>query len=104
MINSNAIKMSLGLTFAAVVTLNANAVDVVVPESGAVKAISEESVVTYTQSAFSALLSKFDTDSSGTLSSEELTKSDNELLQEAFKNIDTNEDAQISADEFSSFK
>lgn len=104
MTNSNVIKMSLGLALATVVTFSVNANEVTVSESEASQVTSIEGIATQAQDTFSALLSKFDADSSGTLSSEELAKSDNTLLKEAFKNIDTNEDAQISSDEFSTFK
>jgi Ca2+-binding EF-hand superfamily protein len=107
--NSNVVKMTLGLAFATIVTFVVNANDITpnanastLAEVSKVKMQEEivESTSSLQQKDFSKLLSEFDKDSNGSLSEEELSTGDNDALKIAFKNIDSNEDGQISSSEY----
>jgi len=52
---------------------------------------------------FSSLVTKLDSDKNGILSQEEVTASQNTILQEEFSNIDVNQDKQIDEAEFNSY-
>jgi Ca2+-binding EF-hand superfamily protein len=58
---------------------------------------------TVQQKTFAKLLTKFDIDKNGVLSEAELSTSDNEALKTVFKNLDLNEDSNLSLDEFNAF-
>lgn len=109
--NSNIVKMTLGLAFAAIATFVVNANDITPNVNNAAPALAEvskaemqnkfvESTASIQKQDFSKLLSEFDKDSNGSLSEEELSNGDNDALKIAFKNIDSNEDGQISSSEY----
>jgi len=116
--NSNLVKMTLGLAIAAIATFVVNANEVTPKVNDAIPALAEVSIVdvqatpvvdmvksktSLQQQDFSKLLSEFDKDSNGSLSEEELSTSDNDALKMAFKNIDSNEDGQVSANEYATY-
>jgi Ca2+-binding EF-hand superfamily protein len=53
--------------------------------------------------SFPGLIAKVDSDQNGMLSLEELTATQNKVLQAEFTNIDANQDQQIDEAEFNSF-
>jgi hypothetical protein len=60
-------------------------------------------VVADNTTEFSPLVLQFDADKNGQLSEAEVLASKNTLLAKEFKNIDTNTDASISAEEFKAY-
>lgn len=116
--NSNLVKMTLGLAIATIATFVVNGNEITPKINDAIPALAEvsiadvkttpvveivESEASLQQQAFSKLLSEFDNDSNDSLSEEELSTSDNDVLKMAFKNIDSNEDGQISANEYATY-
>jgi Ca2+-binding EF-hand superfamily protein len=96
-------KKSLGFVLAAAATFTVNANNVT-PNVTTIENTAEVGgSFSLNQIDFSKLLSVFDIDNNGALSKAELSTSDNETLKSAFKSIDINEDASISADEFRAF-
>lgn len=109
--NLSLVKISLGVAFATVATFiaDANEVSTSISDAKAVVITTEKNTATeveassFQQKAFSKLLVKFDTDKNDVLSEEELATSDNTALKVAFKNLDVNEDGNLSRNEFSVF-
>ncbi|MDO7085002.1 hypothetical protein WNY51_16650 [Pseudocolwellia sp. AS88] len=101
--NVSLTKMTLGTLLAAVTSFAVNANEVT-PTITAVEDTGEvTSSFSLKQFDFSQLLTVFDIDRNGFLSEAELSTSDNIALKSAFKSLDSNKDASISAEEFSAF-
>lgn len=112
--NMSLVKITLGVAFATVATVatfivDANEVVFIVDDTkGAALTTEKQDVIevetsSFQEKAFSKILLEFDTDKNGVLSEAELSKSNNDALKMAFKNLDLNEDGNISLDEFSIF-
>jgi len=112
--NISLVKITLGVAFATVATITsfiadanevtpilANVKDVVVITEK--QDIAEVETSSFQEKAFSKILLEFDTDKNGVLSEAELSTSNNESLKMAFKNLDLNENGNLSLDEFSVF-
>ena len=109
--NTSLIKITLAVALATIATFIAHA-DVISPISTDLKEVNNkadfEEVVevegsTMQQKTFAKLLNKFDTDNNGVLSEAELSVSDDETLKTVFKNLDLNEDKNLSLYEFNEF-
>ena len=103
MTNVSLTKITLGTLLAAVTSFAVNANEV----TATITAVEDTGEVTSSfslkQFDFSQLLTVFDIDRNGFLSEAELSTSDNIALKSAFKSLDSNKDASISAEEFSAF-
>ncbi|XPF93870.1 hypothetical protein ACM9HF_17920 [Colwellia sp. RE-S-Sl-9] len=95
----NLAKIILSVAFATVATFSVNANEILPEQAEA----TIESSASLQAETFSQLLSAFDADKDGALSEVELSTSNNDALKIAFKNLDANEDATISEDEFSAY-
>lgn len=93
---ANLIKMTFGVVIATAATFIVNSHEMPVLDE-------VKQSVSSQQQDFSQLLSKFDTDKNGALSEAELSTSDSAALKIAFKNLDSNQDANITADEFNTY-
>lgn len=108
--NISSVKVTLGVVFATAATFIVNAYEIMPAETALTEKAVElknevavESSSFLENSGFAKLLSEFDQDENGTLSQAELSSSDNEALKIAFKHLDSNEDENISEDEFSTY-
>ncbi|WP_426358442.1 hypothetical protein ACPUVO_18770 [Pseudocolwellia sp. HL-MZ19] len=109
--NISLVKITLAVALATIATFIVNA-NVISPMEtdlqdtivfADVQDIVEVEGSTVQQKSFAKLLTKFDTNKNGALSEVELSTSDNEALKMVFKNLDLNEDADLSLDEFNAF-
>lgn len=108
--NLSLVKISLGVAFATVATFiaEANEIKTSINDAEAIVVTENQQATdveasSFQQKAFSKLLVKFDADKNDVLSEKELSVSDNEALKVAFKNLDVNEDGNLSRDEFTVF-
>ena len=109
--NISLVKITLAVALATIATVIVNANEISPMETDLqdtivladFQDIVEVEGSTVQQKSFAKLLTQFDTNKNGVLSEEELSTSDNEALKTVFKNLDLNEDANLSLDEFNAF-
>ena len=98
------IKMTLGVALATVAAFKSNANELTSTVTSVVDAPIIESNSSLLKLDFTELLAQFDINKDGALSEAELSASDNEALKSAFNDFDVNNDANINAEEFSTFE
>lgn len=109
--NISLVKITLAVALATIATFIVNANEISPMETDLqdttvmadIHDIVEVEGSTVQQKSFAKLLTQFDTDKNGALSEMELSTSDNEALKMVFKNLDLNEDNNLSLDEFNAF-